>query len=144
MDEGGETGEKEQLAQLTAGIVAAYVGNHVVPIDDLTGLIAEVHSALARAHGPAAAEPAIVERAKPAVPIKKSVEPDCIICLEDGLKFRSLKRHLMTFHNMSPDEYRRKWELPESYPMVAPDYAERRSQLARDMGLGTRRKKKAK
>jgi len=144
MDEGGETGEKEQLAQLTAGIVAAYVGNHVVPIDDLTGLIAEVHSALARAHGPVAAEPAIVERAKPAVPIKKSVEPDCIICLEDGLKFRSLKRHLMTFHNMSPDEYRRKWELPESYPMVAPDYAERRSQLARDLGLGTRRKKKAK
>lgn len=144
MNEGGGTGEKQQLAQLTAGIVAAYVGNHVVPIDDLPGLISDIHAALARANGPASAEPLPLERAKPAIAIKKSIEPDCIVCLEDGLKFKSLKRHLMTFHNMTPEQYRQKWELPDSYPMVAPTYAEQRSQLAKDMGLGNRRKKKAK
>jgi predicted transcriptional regulator len=144
LKEGGETGDKQQLAQLTAGIVAAYVGNHVVPIDGLPGLISDIHSALARTNGPTFAEPVVLERSKPAIAIKKSVEHDCIVCLEDGLKFRSLKRHLMTSHQMTPEQYRQKWELPDSYPIVAPSYADKRSRLAKDSGLGNRRKKQAK
>ena len=133
------------LVELTADIVAAYVGNHVVPVTELPGLIADVHAALNSTTQPAAAAaetPVVVEKPKPPVPVKKSVQNDYIICLEDGQKFKSLKRHLMTHYNMTPEEYREKWDLPADYPMVAPAYAEARSRLAKEMGLGQRRKAK--
>jgi predicted transcriptional regulator len=128
------------LVELTADIVAAYVSNHVVQVGDLSHLIADVHSALSSTSSPAPA--AInIEKPKPPVPIKKSIEEDYLICLEDGMKFKSLKRHLMTHYNMTPEEYREKWGLPSDYPMVAPAYAEARSRLAKEMGLGQRRKR---
>lgn len=132
------------LVELTADIVAAYVGNHVVPVADLAGLIADVHAALHNTvQPPAAVEAAIVvEKPKPPVSVKKSVQNDYIICLEDGQKFKSLKRHLMTHYSMTPEQYREKWDLPADYPMVAPAYAEARSRLAREMGLGQRRRQK--
>jgi predicted transcriptional regulator len=128
------------LVELTADIVAAYVSNHVVPVGDLSGLISDVHSALSNTSSPVAVA-APVEKPKPPVPIKKSIEDDYLICLEDGMKFKSLKRHLMTHYNMTPEEYREKWGLPSDYPMVAPAYAEARSRLAKEMGLGQRRKR---
>jgi predicted transcriptional regulator len=103
----------------------------------LPGLIAETHAALSRAAGRAV--PQEREEAKPKIAVKKSVMPDYLICLEDGKKFKSLKRHLRTHYNLSPEEYREKWGLPPDYPMVAPNYANARSQLAKKMGLGTRR-----
>jgi predicted transcriptional regulator len=130
----------ELLVELTADIVAAYVSNHVVPVGDLSGLIADVHTALSGTSSPTPVA-AVVEKPKPPVPIKKSIEDDFLICLEDGQKFKSLKRHLMTHYNMTPDEYREKWGLPADYPMVAPAYAEARSRLAKEMGLGQRRKR---
>jgi predicted transcriptional regulator len=141
MNETVTVGNKELLVELTAEIVAAYVGNHVVQAADLASLIAEVHTALAGTSGQEAAAP-VVEKPKPPVPIKKSVHNDYIICLEDGMKFKSLKRHLMTHYGMTPEEYREKWELPADYPMVAPAYAEARSRLAKQMGLGQGRKKR--
>ncbi|MCY1664215.1 MucR family transcriptional regulator [Rhizobium sp. SL86] len=131
------------LVELTADIVAAYVSNHVVPVSDLSNLIADVHSALSNTTSPAPA-PTAVEKPKPPVPIRKSIEDDYLICLEDGMKFKSLKRHLMTHYNMTPEEYREKWGLPADYPMVAPAYAQARSRLAKEMGLGQRRKRGAK
>jgi predicted transcriptional regulator len=128
------------LVELTADIVAAYVSNHVVPVGDLSNLITDVHSALSNTSSPAPVA-APVEKPKPPVPIKKSIEEDYLICLEDGMKFKSLKRHLMTHYNMTPEEYREKWGLPSDYPMVAPAYAEARSRLAKEMGLGQRRKR---
>ncbi|MGF9692941.1 MULTISPECIES: MucR family transcriptional regulator [unclassified Rhizobium] len=128
------------LVELTADIVAAYVSNHVVPVGDLSNLIADIHSALSNTTSPAPV-PAAVEKPKPPVPIRKSIEDDYLICLEDGQKFKSLKRHLMTHYNMTPEEYREKWGLPSDYPMVAPAYAEARSRLAKEMGLGQRRKR---
>ena len=132
------------LGELTADIVAAYVGNHVVPVSELPGLIADVHAALDNTRNPSAAAEttAVAEKPKPPVPVKKSVQSDYIICLEDGQKFKSLKRHLMTHYGMTPEEYREKWDLPADYPMVAPAYAEARSRLAKEMGLGQRRKEK--
>lgn len=126
-----------ELIELTAEIVAAYVGKNAIATGDLPSLIAEVHQALVRAAG----NNDVVERddLKPAVAVKKSVTPDYIVCLEDGKKFKSLKRHLRTHYKMSPEEYRAKWQLPHDYPMVAPNYAAARSQLAKKMGLGTRR-----
>lgn len=138
-------GSNNLLVELTADIVAAYVGNHVVPVAELPGLIADVHAALNNTTRPAAAAveaPVVAEKPKPPVPVKKSVQNDYIICLEDGQKFKSLKRHLMTHYNMTPEEYREKWDLPADYPMVAPAYAEARSRLAKEMGLGQRRKGK--
>ena len=131
--------ERAGLVELTAQIVSAYVGKNSVPVSDLPALIGEVHDALNRAsnRGPAPDR----EEAKPAISVKKSVTPDYIVCLEDGKKFKSLKRHLRTHYKLSPDEYRAKWNLPHDYPMVAPRYAEARSQLAKKMGLGTRREK---
>ena len=131
------------LVELTADIVAAYVGNHVVPVSELPSLIADIHAALNNTTQPAAAveAPVVAEKPKPPVSVKKSVQNDYIICLEDGQKFKSLKRHLMTHHTLSPEEYREKWELPADYPMVAPAYAEARSRLAKEMGLGQRRKR---
>jgi len=131
--------EKSELVELTAEIVSAYVSNNNVVASDLPGLIGDIHAALSRASNNMPAPER--EEMKPAVPVKKSVTPEYIICLEDGKKFKSLKRHLRTHYNLSPEEYRDKWGLPHDYPMVAPNYAAARSQLAKKMGLGTRRDK---
>ena len=128
-----DVGEFE-LVELSADIVSAYVSNNVVSPADLPRLIADVHGALRGLRG--AEAPAPVEDLKPAVPVRKSVAPDYIICLEDGKKFKSLKRHLRTHYNLSPEEYREKWGLPADYPMVAPNYSATRSKLAKDNGLG--------
>ena len=128
----------DSLTELTADVVSAYVSNNPVPVGDLPALIGQVHSALkSTAGGVSVAEP---EALKPAVPIKKSVMADYIICLEDGKKFKSLKRHLSTRYGLTPDEYRAKWGLAMDYPMVAPNYAAARSALAKTMGLGRKPK----
>ncbi|WP_397393449.1 MucR family transcriptional regulator [Phenylobacterium sp.] len=126
--------EKNEVIEMTADIVSAYVGNNTVSAAELPALIQSVHRALAGVSGGAE----VVEAAPrdPAVPIRRSITPDFIICLEDGRKFKSLKRHLRTKYNMSPEEYRAKWGLPKDYPMVAPNYAKARSDLAKQMGLG--------
>lgn len=131
---------EDDLVTITATVVAAYVSKNTVAATDLAGLIADTHAALARAAGKPAPT-AEREDVKPKISIKKSVMPDYIICLEDGKKFKSLKRHLRTHYNLSPEEYREKWGLPHDYPMVAPNYAVARSNLAKKMGLGMRREK---
>ena len=131
------------LVELTAEIVAAYVSNHVVPVAELATLIGDVHAALNNTNSPAPV-PVAVEKPKPAVSVRKSVQDDQITCLECGGTFKSLKRHLMTHHTLSPEDYREKWDLPADYPMVAPAYAEARSRLAKEMGLGQRRKRRVK
>ncbi|TIX36822.1 MAG: MucR family transcriptional regulator [Mesorhizobium sp.] len=123
----------DALIELTADVVSAYVSNNPVPVGELPALIDHVHAALKGTIGGPVAKP---EELKPAVSIKKSVTPDYIISLEDGKKFKSLKRHLSTHHGLTPDEYRAKWGLPADYPMVAPNYAAARSALAKTMGLG--------
>ena len=128
----------DTLIELTADVVAAYVSNNPVQIGDLPNLITDVHAALARVGG--GPEPLPAEKPKPAVNPKKSIFDDYIICLEDGKKFKSLKRHLMTHYGLTPEEYREKWGLDPGYPMVAPNYAAARSQLAKKMGLGRKRK----
>ena len=120
--------------EMTAEVVAAYVGNNPVSSADLPLLIGDVYAALLKAGGKET--DGVLSRTKPAVPVKKSLTDDYIICLEDGKKFKSLKRHLRSHYDLSPDEYREKWGLSHDYPMVAPNYAKARSQLARDMGLG--------
>ncbi|MCM2476520.1 transcriptional regulator [Rhizobium sp. CG5] len=132
--------EHDLLVELTADIVAAYVSNHVVPVGEIAHLISDVHSALSNTSSPVPVV-SVVEKQKPAVAVRKSVQGDQIICLECGGSFKSLKRHLMTHHTLSPEEYRDKWELTADYPMVAPAYAEARSRLAKEMGLGQRRKR---
>ncbi|HHN66502.1 MAG TPA: MucR family transcriptional regulator [Thermopetrobacter sp.] len=127
------------LVELTTEIVSAYVSNNMVPANELPGLINDVHAALTNAVK-SATEPE-KEKPKPAVAISRSVQPDHIVCLEDGMKFKSLKRHLSSHHGMTPEEYREKWNLPRDYPMVAPNYAKARSELAKQMRLGHRRKK---
>lgn len=127
------------LLALTANIVAAHVSKTAVAMDDLPALIRQVHRTLNEI-GQGAASAA--ERPSPAVPIKKSVTSDYIVCLEDGKKLKMLKRHLKSAYNMTPEQYRERWGLPSDYPMVAPDYAKKRSQLARDLGLGTKSKRK--
>jgi predicted transcriptional regulator len=124
------------LTGLTADIVSAYVAHNAVTGDKVPELIGSVYNALSRA-SLQGVEPAKVEL-KPSVAIKKSVTPEYITCLEDGQKFKSLKRHLKTHHDMSPEEYREKWGLPHEYPMVAPRYAAARSDMAKNMGLGRR------
>lgn len=128
----------EMLIGLTADVVAAYVSNNPVPVGELPNLIADVHAALGRVNG--GSEPAPMDKPKPAINPKKSVHDDHIVCLEDGKKFKSLKRHLMTHYGLTPDQYREKWGLDPSYPMVAPNYAAARSQLAKTMGLGRKPK----
>jgi len=129
------------LIDLAADIVSAYVSNNTVPASDLPALIADVHRALSNTHaGVNEPEP---EPSKPAVNPKKSVFPDYIVCLEDGKKFKSLKRHLRTHYDLSPEEYREKWGLAADYPMVAPNYAAARSALAKKMGLGQQRRRKS-
>ncbi len=129
-----------EFIELAADIVSAYVSNNSVPAADLPNLIHDVHTALARV-GAGIAPEVPVEPQKPATSIKKSVTPEYIICLEDGKRFKSLKRHLRTQYNISPDQYREKWGLPMDYPMVAPNYAEARSRLAKEMGLGQQRRR---
>ncbi|MCS6922432.1 MucR family transcriptional regulator [Elioraea thermophila] len=122
------------ILELTAEIVSAHVSNNSVPLSELPGLIQEVYKTLS-AVGRGAPAP---DKPQPAVPIKKSVFPDYIICLEDGKKLKMLKRHLKTAYNMTPEQYRERWGLPPDYPMVAPNYAQRRSELAKKIGLGTK------
>ena len=124
--------------ELAADIVSAYVSNNSIAASELPALISEVHSALLRVTNGTPAPPPS-DGLRPAVALKKSVTNDYIVCLEDGKKFKSLKRHLRTQYNMSPEEYREKWSLPPDYPMVAPNYAKARSQLAKQMGLGQQR-----
>ena len=123
---------EHQLASLTADIVSAHIANNEVTLERLPGLIRDVHQALATV-GQTPAEPV---KAEPALDVKKSVFPDHIVCLECGASMKMLKRHLATDHGMTPDEYRAKWGLPHTYPMVAPEYAATRSQLAKESGLG--------
>jgi predicted transcriptional regulator len=125
--------------RLTAEIVSAYVSNNSVPAGDIPALINQVHAALTRVSGNSVETS--VEALKPAVPVKKSITPEYIVCLEDGKKFKSLKRHLRTQYNMTPEQYREKWNLPPEYPMVAPNYAAARSELAKQMGLGQQRRR---
>ena len=129
----------EMLVTLTADIVAAHVSNNSVAISDLSILINNVHAALSGL----GIEPVVEEKLVPAVSIRTSVKPDYIVCLEDGKKLKMLRRHLMTHYGMTPDDYRAKWSLPADYPMVAPNYAEQRRQLAKKIGLGTKRKRGA-
>lgn len=128
--------DKSNLLDLTAEIVSAYVSNNTLPGDQLTHLIQQVYQGVAVLSGEAPAEE---PKAQPAVPIRRSVKPDEIICLECGKGQKVLKRHLGTAHGLTPEEYRAKWALAPDYPMVAPNYAERRSQLAKEIGLGQRR-----
>jgi predicted transcriptional regulator len=131
--------DSENLIGLVVDIVSAYVSYNSVPSADLPGLIATTYAAISTL----GAEPAHVveERPTPAVSVKKSITAEFLICLEDGKKFKSLKRHLRTAYNMSPEDYRARWGLPHDYPMVAPAYAEARSTLAKKMGLGQQRRK---
>ena len=133
-----EAPKTEDILALTAKIVAAHVSNNSVALAELPGLIHQVHQALSGIGS--AVAPGV--RPEPAVPIKKSVTPDYIVCLEDGKKLKMLKRHLKTAYNLTPEQYRERWDLPLDYPMVAPNYAKQRSQLARDLGLGTKSKRR--
>jgi MucR family transcriptional regulator, transcriptional regulator of exopolysaccharide biosynthesis len=131
----------DSFIELTADIVSAYVSNNSVSAGDIPALISQVHGALMRVssgQGEASTEPL-----KPAIPVKRSISAEHIVCLEDGKKFKSLKRHLRTQYNMTPEQYREKWGLPADYPMVAPNYAAARSQLAKQMGLGQQRRRRS-
>jgi predicted transcriptional regulator len=126
-----ENTQETELLELTTKIVSAHVANNPTAADELPGLIATVHQTLATL-GPE--EPA--PKSEPAVPIRQSIKPEYIVCLEDGKKLKMLKRHLKTAYNMAPDDYRKRWGLPPDYPMVAPNYAKQRSELAKKIGLG--------
>ncbi len=130
----------KSFIDLTANIVSAYLSNNPTPASEIPNLISQIHAALMRVSSGRADPP--TEPARPAVPLKKSVNPDYLVCLEDGKRFKSLKRHLRTQYNMTPEQYRDKWGLPPDYPMVAPNYAVARSQLAKKMGLGQQRPKR--
>ena len=134
----GNEGAEDALLTLTADIVAAHVSNNSVAVNDLPNLIQNVHAALT---GIASNSSAPEAKPEPKVSVRASVKPDYIVCLEDGKKQKMLKRHLMTNHGMTPDEYRQKWGLAADYPMVAPNYAEQRRTLAKSIGLGTKRRK---
>jgi len=136
-----ENEQADSFMEFTVDIVSAYVSNNSVPATDLASLIGEVYSALSRMNSVAPA-PAIVEAPKPAISPKKSITDTYLICLEDGKRFKSLKRHLRTQYNLSPEQYREKWGLPADYPMVAPNYAKARSALAKEMGLGQQRRRR--
>ena len=137
--ESEKTQDNSVMVELTAEVVGAYVSNNPIAASDLPNLINEIHAALTGLSGPAA--PVEEERPKPAVSVRKSLGHDYLICLEDGKKFKSLKRHLKTHYDLSPEQYRERWGLPADYPMVAPAYAEERSRLAKEMGLGQKRKR---
>jgi len=135
-----ETQDAPNYLELAADIVAAFVSHNSLPASDLPGLLTSVNQALNSLASGSSQKP-VEEPKEPAVPVKKSVNPDYIICLEDGRKFKSLKRHLRTAYDMTPDQYRAKWGLAPSYPMVAPNYAAARSELAKSMGLGQQRRR---
>ena len=135
-----DTTDSNLFIDLAADIVSAYVSNNSVSAADLPGLIGNVHAALQRVASDQNAPAS--EPQRPAVPVKRSVMPDYLVCLEDGKKFKSLKRHLRTQYDMTPEQYREKWSLPPDYPMVAPNYAAARSELARQMGLGQQRRRR--
>lgn len=126
----------QELLELTTKIVSAYVSNNTLPSSEIPGVIDQVYKKLASVN---AERDIFADRPQPAVPIKKSVFPDYIICLEDGKKLKMLKRHLKSAYGMSPAEYRERWGLPSDYPMVAPNYAKHRSNLAKNIGLGTKK-----
>ena len=128
-----------ELLEYTTAIVSAHVSNNPVSVNDLAELIRQVYSTLAQVDGGAAPQ---AEKPQPAVPIKRSITPDYLICLEDGKKLKMLKRHLKTAYDMSPEDYREKWGLAHDYPMVAPNYAAQRSTLAKKIGLGTRARRR--
>jgi predicted transcriptional regulator len=130
----------KSFIDLTANIVSAYLSNNPTPASEIPNLISQIHAALLRVSNGRPDAPA--EPAKPAVSLKKSINPDYLVCLEDGKRFKSLKRHLRSQYNMTPEQYRDKWGLPADYPMVAPNYAVARSQLAKKMGLGQQRPKR--
>ncbi|WP_062212759.1 MucR family transcriptional regulator [Aureimonas sp. AU12] len=134
-----QTAGAAEILEQTAEITAAYVSNNHLPREEIAGFIAGIHATLATLGTQPEAAPAPDEPLVPAVPIRKSVTPDYLICLEDGKPFKSLKRHLMTHYELTPDAYRRKWGLPADYPMVAANYAAQRSELARSFGLGRTR-----
>jgi len=134
-----ETAPKN-FVDLTASIVSAYVSNNATAATEIPALISQIHAALVRVSNGGA--DAVTEPAKPAVSVKKSMTSEYLVCLEDGKRFKSLKRHLRAQYNMSPEQYREKWGLPADYPMVAPNYAVARSQLAKKMGLGQQRRRK--
>ncbi len=134
-----ESATSPNFIELSADIVSAYVSNNSVPASDLPSLLATVYAALTKTANGQQEEPAA--ELVPAVSVRKSVTPDYIFCLDDGKKFKSLKRHLRTTYDMSPEQYRAKWNLPADYPMVAPNYAKARSELAKTIGLGQQRKK---
>ena len=133
--------DQADFLNLSADIVSAYVANNSLPVTELPALLQSVHAVLVGLSTQDAASSQPEAKKDPAVPIKKSVTPDYIVCLEDGKKFKSLKRHLRTVYSMTPEEYRAKWGLPRDYPMVAPSYAQKRSELAMSMGLGRQRSK---
>ena len=126
--------------ELAADIVSAYLSKNSLPLSELPALINDVHAALVTVAG-GTAEPA-AEARNPAVSIRRSITPDYIICLDDGKKFKSLKRHLRTQYDLTPEQYRERWGLPPDYPMVAPNYAKARSELAKEIGLGQQRRKR--
>ena len=134
-----EQAESNEILALTTNIVAAHVSNNSVAVADLPQLIRDVHDSLSNIGAAGGRAP---ERPTPVVPTKKSVTPEFIVCLEDGKKLKMLKRHLKTAYNMSPEEYRERWGLAADYPMVAPNYAKQRSKLAKQIGLGTRGRRK--
>ena len=129
--------QSSDIVDLTSEIICSYVANNSIPVDDLPKLIRDIHSTLVTISAPQQSR--MLEPQKPAVPVKRSITPDYLICLEDGQKFKSLKRHLRSKYNLSPEEYRVKWQLPSDYPMVAPNYAAERSKLAMKMKLGQKR-----
>jgi predicted transcriptional regulator len=131
--ENSQADVKEMLITLTSDIVAAHVSNNNVEVDELPTLITNVFGALA---GLGEAVPVVEKLPEPAVSIRASIKPDYIVCLEDGKKLKMLKRHLMTHYNLTPEQYRARWNLPADYPMVAPNYAEKRRELAKKIGLG--------
>ena len=137
-DQTENPGSNDALLRMTADVVTAYVGNNTVAPSDLADVIRTVHASLQQAH---ASESSVAVAPKPAVPVKKSITPDYLICLEDGRELKMLKRHLRTTYNMTPDEYRTKWGLDPDYPMVAPNYAKRRSEFAKQIGLGQKRRR---
>ena len=133
-------GDRTNFIDQTTNIVSAYVSRNPVPAEQISALINQVHTALMRVASGQSQSSAAPHR--PAVLLKKSITPDYLVCLEDGKKFKSLKRHLRTQYNMTPEQYREKWALPPDYPMVAPNYAAARSHLAKQMGLGQQRRRR--
>jgi predicted transcriptional regulator len=131
---------KPDLARIVADVVASYVSNHKVDVSEIPNLVQQVYNSFLRLDGTTIATMSNTDRPEPAVSIKKSVTPEYIVCLEDGKKLKMLKRHLQTSYNMTPEQYRERWNLPSDYPMVAPSYATQRSALAKNIGLGTRSK----